>query len=226
MTTKSTQDMDEDRHDRFTEFQSVAAASKVGGAVGLSVIREQPRHWYVAVVSNNSEKQCGLRLARLFEQWAARGQDCEVYVPIQKERRVWRDGRRRMVERVVLPALVFIRCTEAERRRDIAYLPFVKRFFVNVAGAPVNVHRPVAVIPDRQMADLRRMVEEADAPVSFEARPLHVGERVRVNGGKLVGLTGNVLREADGTTSLLVGIDILGYAKVSIQRDLLDAIGG
>lgn len=69
-------------------------------------------------------------------------------------------------------------------------------------------------------------MEEADAPVSFEARPLHVGERVRVNGGKLVGLTGNVLREADGTTSLLVGIDILGYAKVSIQRDLLDAIGG
>ena len=203
------------------------SAAQVGDAVGLSGPNHPARHWYIAIVNNNTEKVCGERLRKLFDEYARKeGRRLQAYVPIQREMRVWRNGRRSEIDRVILPTYVFVYCTELERRKEIAYIPYIKRFFINPAGAPVNGHRPVAVIPDRQMADLRRMVEEADAPVSFEARPLHVGERVRVNGGKLVGLTGNVLREADGTTSLLVGIDILGYAKVSIQRDLLDAIGG
>lgn len=204
--------------------QTKAAAAKVGGAVGLPIPHPQQRRWYIAIVSNNTEKACGERMMRIFEQWAAEGKDCEVYVPLQKELRQWRTGRRVVVDRVVLPTFVFVRCTESERRHDIAYLPFVKRFFVNIAGAVVNGHRPVATIPDEQLMSLRRMVEGAEAPVAVSTRPLRLGERVRVNGGKLVGLEGNVFREADGSTHLVIKIDILGCAMVRIARDLLDPI--
>ena len=74
------------------------------------------------------------------------------------------------------------------------------------------------------MASLIRMVDGADSPVSISSRPLRLGERVRVNGGKLVGLEGNVFREADGSTNLVVKIDILGCAMVKIARDLLEPL--
>lgn len=201
------------------------SAAAAGDAVGVSRVHQPPRHWYVAVVSNNTEKVCAERLRKLFLEWELQlGRKCEVYVPIQKEMREWSSGRRTIVDRVVLPATLFVRCTEAERRKDIAYLPYIKRFFVNAAGTPVNGHRPVAVVPDEQMISLMRMVYRADSPVTIGLRPLRTGERVRVNGGKLVGLEGNVFREADGSTHLVVQIDILGCAMVKIARDLLDPL--
>ena len=201
----------------------VATAVIAGDAVGLPPPHVPRRRWYIAIVGNNSEKLCGQRLLKLFAEWQKYGKDCEVYVPIQRVlRRLGDSGRRTYVERVVLPTYVFVRCTEAERRRDIAYLPFVKRFFVNIAGAPVNGHRPVATIPDAQMACLRRMIEGASLPVTVSDRPLRLGERVRVNGGKLVGLEGNVVRPPGGSTHLAIRIDALGCAMVEIARDLLD----
>ena len=151
----------------------VATAVTAGDAVGLPPPHVPRRRWYIAIVGNNSEKLCGQRLLKLFAEWQKYGKDCEVYVPIQRVlRRLGDSGRRTYVERVVLPTYVFVRCTEAERRRDIAYLPFVKRFFVNIAGAPVNGHRPVATIPDAQMACLRRMIEGASLPVTVSDRPV------------------------------------------------------
>ena len=200
------------------------AAAKVGGAVGLFGPKRLPRRWYIAIVNNNTEKACAQRLMKTFAGWVSEGKNCEVYVPVQRELRRWRNGRRAAVDRIILPTFVFVRCTEAERRHDVAYIPFIKRFFVNIAGAAVNGHRPVAVIPDSQMAALRRMVEGADDPVTINARPLRLGERVRVNGGKLVGLEGNVYRESDGSTHLVIKIDILGCAMVKIARDLLEPL--
>lgn len=198
---------------------------QTGSAVGLSGPNLPTRHWYIAIVGNNTERACGERLQKLFTQWKIKeGKDCDVYVPIQKETRRWQNGKRVEVERVILPTLVFIRCTELERRKDIAYIPYIKRFFLNISGSPVDGHRPVARIPDVQVANLRRMIEGAETPVSICARPLHLGERVRVNGGKLVGLEGNVLSEDDGSTHLVIKIDILGCAMVKIARDLLDPV--
>lgn len=207
------------------DSQHVRSAEKVGNAVGLSGPKEPPRHWYIAIVNNNTEKTCCRRMEKLFDEWARQNlRRCMAYVPIQRETRVWRNGRRSEVERILFPTFVFVRCTELERRREIAYIPFVKRFFVNIAGTPVNGHRPVAIIPDDQMVSLRRMVEGADSPISVSNRPLRLGERVRVNGGKLLGLEGNVYREADGNTNLVVAIDCLGCAMVRIARDLLDPV--
>ena len=168
---------------------------KTDDAVGIFRNDQEKKHWYVAVVNNRSEKACQDRLRK-----------------------------RKKVDRIVFPALVFIRCTDSVRRKEIVCLPYIKRFMVNIAGSSRNTCRPVAIIPDHQMYSLMRMVNDAEEHVTIESCPLHLGDRVRVNGGKLVGLEGNICREIDGSTSLVVKIDILGCAKVTIARELLEPI--
>lgn len=193
-------------------------------AVGISRSDKEEKHWYVAVVNNRSEKVCRDRLLQRLKNEADSEKAYEVYIPIQQEICVTQDGRRKKVNRIVFPALLFIRCTEWVRRREIVYLPYIKRFMVNIAGSSQDTCRPVAIIPDNQMYILMRMVNDAEGQITIESCPLHLGDRVRVNGGKLVGLEGNVYREVDGSTSLVVKIDILGCAKVTIARELLEPI--
>lgn len=194
------------------------------GAVGVPKAAKNGKHWYIAVVNNNSEKLCCERLLARIASQPDSEKDYEVYVAAQKEMRTWRNGRRKLVERIIFPTLVFIRCTDLMRRKEIVFLPYIKRFMVNIAGSPENGHRPVAVIPDQQMRSLMRMVCDAESDVTIDPRPLRRGEKVRVNGGKLMGLEGYVLQCPDNSTSLVIDIGILGSAKVNIPRDLLDPI--
>ncbi|MBS5876527.1 MAG: UpxY family transcription antiterminator [Prevotella sp.] len=194
------------------------------GAVGVPKTARNGKHWYIAVVNNNSEKLCCERLLARIASQPDSEKDYEVYVAAQKEMRTWRNGRRKLVERIIFPTLVFIRCTDLMRRKEIVFLPYIKRFMVNIAGSPENGHRPVAVIPDQQMRSLMRMVSDAESDVTIDPRPLRRGEKVRVNGGKLMGLEGYVLQCPDNSTSLVIDIGILGSAKVNISRDLLDPI--
>lgn len=194
------------------------------GAVGVKKTPNNTKHWYIAIVNNNSEKLCCERLQARIASQPEGEKDYEVYVAAQKEMRIWRNGRRKLVERIIFPALVFIRCTDLVRRKEIVFLPYIKRFMVNIAGSPENGHRPVAIIPDQQMRSLIRMVSDAESDITIDSRPLRRGEKVRVNGGKLMGLEGYVVQTPDNSASLVIDIGILGSARVNISRDLLDPI--
>ena len=131
----------------------VTVPSGVGSAVGVA-----KSNWFVAVVKNNTEKAVLERMLKL-------GYEC--YVPIQKEIRIWRNGKRAIVDRVVIPSLVFIHCTEAVRR-DVVSLPFIIRFLTNRAGSsPEGLNKPLAIIPDSQIRTLQFMVGNSDTPVTF-----------------------------------------------------------
>lgn len=175
-------------------------------AVGVS--KSQQEKWFVAVVNHKSEIKYGDKLSEL---------GYESYVPIQKEVRRWKDGRRRSVDVVVLPSLIFLRVTESERRK-IVTLPYINRFLVNRAGRTnvCNQH-PIAVIPDHQMETLKFMLYNAENPVHIESTCFQVGRSVRVARGKLQGLEGNVLQSPEGESYVVVGLDILGYARVQID---------
>ena len=201
-----------------------ATVTPTAGAVGVQKTPKITKNWYIAIVNNNSEKLCCERLQARIASQPEGEKDYEVYVAAQKEMREWRNGRRKLVERIIFPTLVFIRCTELMRRKEIVFLPYIKRFMVNIAGSPENGHRPVAVIPDHQMRSLMRMVSDAESQITIDSRPFRRGEKVRVNGGKLMGLEGYVLSCPDNSTSLVIDIGILGSAKVNISRDLLDSI--
>lgn len=80
--------------------------------------------------------------------------DYEVYVASQKEMSLTAAGKRKWVERILFRSIVFIRCTDTLRRKEIVH----QRFMVNIAGERRGGIRPVAFIPDDQMAKLRRIV--------------------------------------------------------------------
>lgn len=181
----------------------VTVSSGVGSAVGVA-----KSNWFVAVVKNNTEKAVLERMLKL-------GYEC--YVPIQKEIRIWRNGKRAIVDRVVIPSLVFIHCTEAVRR-DVVSLPFIIRFLTNRAGSsPEGLNKPLAIIPDSQIRTLQFMVGNSDTPVTFTPCIYRQGDKIRVIRGNLKGLEGEVQIVDDRHSELSVVIGLLGSAKLTID---------
>lgn len=175
----------------------------VGDAVGVA-----DRKWYVAIVNNNTEKAVQERLGKLHY---------ESYVAKQTVVRVWKNGRKTKIDKVLLPSIVFVKCTEKERREVVA-LPYINRFMTNKAGASVNGGAtPLAVISQSQIDTLRFMLHQSDIPVTFVDAPYKVSDKIVVIRGSLKGLEGEVLQTFDGKSDLIVRIDILGSAKISIN---------
>jgi len=163
-------------------------------------------HWYVAIVNHNSEKISAGKLIK-------KGIDC--YVATQKQMRVHRNGKRVIIDHVVIGSTIFIRCTE-KQRRVIIKEPFIFRFLTNRAGALNEYGRPVAIVPDEQIHRLRFMLGNSDTPVTIVDRVYGKGDRVKVVRGSLKGLEGEVIN-AGVKSELLVRIDILGCAKCVID---------
>ena len=183
--------------------------SGVDDAVGV-----EKSGWFVAIVNNRAEKAAKQRLDKM-------GYDS--YVATQTVMRLWNNGRRAKVERVVIPSTVFIRCTEKERRH-IVTLPFINRFMTNKAGGDSDASRkPLAIIPDSQIALLRFMLGNSDTPVTI-SQAYRKGDRVRVIRGSLCGLEGEVIRLGEGRSELIVCIDMLGCACLEVDPVNLERI--
>lgn len=158
------------------------------------------RHWFVAYTRVNYERRGAAIL---------QGQGLECWVPVQHEVHQWSDRRKR-VERVVTPMMIFIHC-EAKRLRDVVRLSFVSHMLV----APGQ--RTPAIIPDDQVERFRFLLENAPSEVTLTSGSLRCGDAVRVRSGALAGLTGTVVK-ADGTSAKVgIALDFLGFATVSVD---------
>lgn len=178
----------------------------VDGAVGVS-----DRKWFVAIVNSRHERSVGDKLREI---------NIETYVATQQEMHVWANGRRKMVDRVVIPSVVFVRCTEQERRH-IVTLPYIYRFMVNRSTRAGSLSRPVAVVGDTEIEKLKFMLGQSDSPVDFAPTEFRVNDTVRVIRGNLRGLQGEIRRNSDGTHTLVVSLAMLGGATVFINpRDV------
>lgn len=220
--------MEKKRKKSSLKSLKIAAVAETDDAVGVPVSDEKPefKRWYIAIVGNNSERVCRDKLEARIAGQAGDDKDYEVYVPVQQELRVRADGKRRTVERILFPSMLFIRCTERQRLQDIVRLPYIKRFVVDIARkAGFTGFPPVAVIPDSQMLGLKRMVNDGDSEVTIEPVNIPLGAKVRVNGGKLAGLEGHVLETGDGKNNLVIRVDMLGCARMEIAGGMLEVIG-
>lgn len=182
---------------------SVTTVKKTGDAVGVP-----ERKWFIAIVTNNTEKKCSEKLAKM---------GYEAYVPTQQETHRWCTGKIKIVDRIVLPSLVFIRVNETERKEIVLY-PFIHKFMTNRAGEVDCYNRhSIATIPDEQIDTLKFMLYNSENPVSIEQIPLRLGDKVKVVRGKLKGLEGHVLSYSEGNHYICVRLDLLGCAKVNIE---------
>lgn len=178
---------------------------------------EEKLYWFVAIVKHNTEKACGEKLQQLgYEAW----------VPTQQERRVWKDGRVKMVDRIVLPSYVLVHVTEQQRLKEVVRLPFIFRFMPSMAGKGGRLRSvsPVAIVPEKEIDTLRYMLGNADDLVTFDRPPLHVGDNVRVARGNLRGLEGVVAKAEDGSSYIYVVMESLGCAKVKVDPKNVEKI--
>ena len=172
--------------------------------------------WFVAIVNHNTEKQSSEKLNKL---------GVETYLPTQSEIRVWRNGRKSKVDRVIIPSTLFVYCTE-QKRKELVNLPFIFRFMTNKAGTAHNgtSGKPLAIIPDIQIERLKFMLGQSDSPVEITSRPFKTGDRVRVIRGNLKGLEGEVWDLKGPQSELVVALNFFGCAKLSIDTIDLEII--
>lgn len=110
----------------ITNDNIATANNDAGDAVGVS----KPLKWYVAVVSNNTEKVCAERIAAL-------GYD--TYVPTQKELRRWKNGRRKIIDRIVIHAAVFVRSLRPTVAITLSIFPLLSVLWSTVPPPPISL---------------------------------------------------------------------------------------
>lgn len=181
----------------------------VDDAEGVSNLK-----WFVAVVNSRHEKAVRDKLQEI---------NIESYVATQKEMRVWSNGRRKIIDRVVIPSVVFVRCTERVRR-NIVNLPFINRFMVNRSADSGGLNKPVAIIGESEMEKLKFMLGQSERPVEFVPTTFRVNDNVRVVRGNLRGLEGTIRKNSDGTHTLVVSLSLLGGATVFIDPQDVEKI--
>lgn len=209
---------------------SAAPVNATDDAVGVTAAPEEParkentseehpqeEHWYIAIVGHRTERLCSRLLSEL---------GYVNYVATQWETRRRSTGGKRRVERVVLPARIFVKTTEQERLRHVVKLPFIFRFVTDRARKETpDSWAPVAVIPDAELEKFRRMLGQEEMPVLFDSGiSFAAGDKVRVTAGKLAGMEGTVVRSNEAKRRLYVSLSILGSAYVEIDKNYLEPL--
>ena len=166
------------------------------------------QHWYIACTRSCQDRNVASALS-------ARG--LEVFVAVRREVRQWSD-RKKVVDRLLIPHIVFVRCTEAERRSSLADIPYLTRFLSEKPGS----YKP-AVVPDSQMDDFIAMVDSANGEVRVTDGGLQPGDMVRVKEGALEGRVVELVR-LDGKDCLAVRLPILGAACIQIDRKSVELL--
>lgn len=190
-----------------------SAHDVVDGAVGV-----EKRHWFVAIVNNNSERKTAENLQK---PWAKGAYEC--YVPTQKKTRVWKNGRKNVIDEILLPAMIFIRCTK-EKQKEALRQNYVYGFLK--PSKEKKSYYDASIIPDAQIKEFQEMLEKAekaDKPVTIETGYFKLGDMVRVKNGALAGQKGNIIVAPHGCY-LVISLNILGYAKVQIDPNEVEKL--
>lgn len=131
--------------------------------------------WFVASVRSCQERRIALKLSEL---------GIETYVPVQKVKRKWSD-RVKVVDKLLIPGLVFIHCDEKTRLSLFDRLYGLAFFLVDRSN---EIHRPL-VVPDGQMEDFMKVARAyADGPqLTVAQRDISKGDTVKILRGPLQG---------------------------------------
>lgn len=167
----------------LTKQKSANAGPSNGTGEGVAY----SKRWYVALVRMHHEKKVAERLNKM---------GIENFVPVQQELHQWSD-RRKMVESVLLPMMIFVHVDPKERKEVLSFSTVSRYMVLRGESSP-------AVIPDEQMARFRFMLDYSEEAVSMSTTLLARGEKVRVIKGPLTGLVGELVN-VDGKVKLPFG---------------------
>lgn len=150
------------------------SVTTVNGTEGREAL---PEHWVAALVQSRHEKMVSKRLHDL---------QIENYVPTQWEVHQWSD-RKKKVEVIVIPMIVFIRFNAPTRRRLITYSFIHKLLTLPGKNTP-------AFIPEAQIERRKFMLRHAESTVEMHDHVFKTGDQVRIVRGPLKDLEGELCR--------------------------------
>jgi transcription antitermination factor NusG len=163
------------------------------------VIRMNP-DWVALVVRPRAERSVQKGLANM---------GLETFVAWHGVRRRWAD-RIKILEQNLIPGYIFCQSTFAERLA-VMHQVGVERV--------VSFNRTPALIPDEEIAALRRAVcsELPLGPWPY----LKAGQRVRIEKGVLAGMEGTLARESAGWRVVVSVSALQRSVAVEIDRDMI-----
>ena len=164
-------------------------------------------HWYVAYTRAHQERKVGEYLKSC---------GVEFYIAIQKEKHKWSD-RYKIVDRLVIPRVVFIHTTAANRLMPLQRYPGLFRYLTTQGP-----YTPV-VVRDREMELFRMMVDRSVTPVELTEAPLRPGMKIRVKSGPLAGLEAELI-ELNSRHKAIVRLGTLGAASAEIATEDIEPI--
>ena len=186
----------------LTKRKSVIAGPSNGTGEGVA----HSKRWYVALVRMHHEKKVSEHLDRM---------GIENFVPVQQEIHQWSD-RRKMVESVLLPMMVFVHVDPKERMEVLSFSTVSRYMVMRGESTPT-------VIPDDQMARFRFMLDYSEDVISMNSAPLARGEKVRVIKGPLTGLVGELVN-VDGKSKIAVRLNMLGCACADMPMGYVEPV--
>ena len=178
----------------LTKPKSVNAGPSSGTGEGVA----HSKRWYVALVRMHHEKKVAEGLSKM---------GIDSFVPVQQQIHQWSD-RRKMVDTVLLPMMVFVHVNPKERMEVLSFSTVSRYMVMRGESTP-------AVIPDEQMARFRFMLDYSEEAVCMNDTPLARGEKVRVIKGPLSGLVGELVT-VGGKSKIAVRLNMLGCGCVDM----------
>lgn len=164
------------------------------------------KSWLAAYVRLYHEKKTRDRLTAM---------GIESFLPVQEEIHQWSD-RRKKIERVVIPMMIFVHVDPSERA-EVLTLSSVSRYMV------LRGESTPAVIPDEQMERFRFMLDYSEEAIEVCSSSLAPGEQVRVIKGPLTGLEGELVT-INGKSKVAVRLDMLGCAHVDMPVGFVERV--
>lgn len=165
---------------------------------------ERQRHWHAVFTASRAEK-------KVRERFEEEGVEC--FLPVQTVVRQWTHRKARVVVPVIA-GMIFVRVEKREQITVLETRGVVS--FLRLRG-----EKEPAVIPDKQMADFRFLLDFSEEAVEMVNEEIAVGDMIQVVKGPLKGLVGELVKFR-GTTKVAVRIDMLGCALVDIPASFVE----
>lgn len=167
-------------------------------------------HWYAACVRMNCEKRFQTDIEEFFKK---EGHPLETWIAVQKQIRLNSRGKRVVREIVVLSTFVFVRV----RKAHLNAIRFRSDVYRMLSEPGTNVPY---VIPDKQIEDVRRVIDSGAAEILNHT--IVKGDKVRVIDGELTGVVAYVQRVQRKTVVIACEIRNVIGAAIEISRDQIE----
>ena len=167
--------------------------------------------WYVLRTAGSKEKKAKDYLEKEIERFGLQDQVAQVLVPVKREI-VTKNGKRKVVERLLYPGYVLIQaqlCPELEYiiRNDI---PGMSGFLTEKRTYGSMTERvPVPIRDDEAQLILGNQDQNVDNPVETEVN-FEVGESVKITDGPFSGFSGTIDAIEEDRSKLKVIVVIFG----------------